>query len=97
MHRAQSLRRVKGEWFIKWDECIEWFEGFTYKLHLPDHTKDFVHEINAFCKKNGIPDSRFGREAMNNPAFIYALRKGGDIQQSTVNKLRAFMESYKPK
>lgn len=59
--------------------------------------ENMEHEIAAFCRKHGIPDSRFGREAMNDPAFVYSLREGRDLKVSTVNKLRAFMENYKPK
>ena len=55
-------------------------------------------DIEAFLKRTGMPPATFGRRAMSDPMFVLELRGGKrDMRSRTVDKLRAFMKSYRPK
>jgi len=55
-------------------------------------------DIEAFLKRTGMPPATFGRRAMSDPMFVFELRGGKrDMRSRTVDKLRAFMKSYRPK
>jgi hypothetical protein len=48
-------------------------------------------EIDAFRRRHGTSETRFGREALNDGHFVRRLREGGNITLRTVEKVRAFM------
>lgn len=50
-------------------------------------------EIDAFLARTGMPDTRFGRAALNDPHFLRRLRSGGDTTLTTADRLRAFMRT----
>jgi hypothetical protein len=52
-------------------------------------------EIEAFCKANGLSETRFGELALGDKPFISQLRAGRDLRVSTVEKIRAFMSEYR--
>ena len=60
-------------------------------MDVPSHD-ELITRIEAFCERHGIGESRFGREALNNPAFVSGLR---DPRRSptldTLNKVASFM------
>tara|TARA_R110000868_G_scaffold290385_1_gene550575 strand:+ start:442 stop:666 length:225 start_codon:yes stop_codon:yes gene_type:complete len=54
-------------------------------------------DIEAFIERTGMPPATFGRRAMSDPMFVFELRGGKrDMRSRTVDKLRAFMASYRP-
>lgn len=48
-------------------------------------------EIDAFLARHAMAESRFGRDAVNDPHLLRRLRGGGDVTLTTVDRLRAFM------
>jgi hypothetical protein len=50
-------------------------------------------DIGRFLRDNDIPPTRFGREAVNDPRFVFDLRNGREPRPSTVAKVRQFMET----
>lgn len=59
-------------------------------MHIPSQV-ELIAKIEGFCRCHDMAESRFGREAVNNPAFISGLRDGKSPTLETLNKLSAFM------
>jgi len=50
-----------------------------------------LEEITAFCRKNGLAESTFGRMAVNDGKFVSRLRDGGGLTMATVDRVRSFI------
>jgi len=54
---------------------------------------DFLlEEIEAFCRRSGIAESTFGRQAVNDGKLCVRLRNGKDVTLETAAKIRLFIE-----
>jgi hypothetical protein len=53
-------------------------------MELPS-IPDILARIEAFCRRHDMAESRFGREAVNNPALVSSLR--GDDPNPTIKTL----------
>lgn len=51
-----------------------------------------LREVEKFLRHNGIPATRFGREAMGDPRFVFDLRNGRDPRPQTVNRVLAYLQ-----
>jgi hypothetical protein len=51
-----------------------------------------LRDVEKFLRKNGTPPTRFGREAVGDPRFVFDLRNGRDPRPQTVERIRAFLE-----
>ena len=58
---------------------------------------DLISEIEQFCLRNGISETRFGELAMNDKPFVSQLKSGRDLRGSTLRKLKKFMVSFEAK
>jgi len=54
--------------------------------------EQLLAKIEAFCIRHEMAETRFGRDSVNNPAFIRGLREGKSPTLETLNKLSEFME-----
>jgi hypothetical protein len=55
-------------------------------------------DVEAFIASTpGMSMTRLGTEALGDPRFVPQLRDGRRIWPETERKVRAFMDSYKPK
>jgi hypothetical protein len=52
-----------------------------------------LREVERFLRQNGTPATRFGREAVGDPRFVFDLRNGRDPRPETVARVRAFLEA----
>jgi hypothetical protein len=50
-----------------------------------------LEEIAAYCRREGMAESTFGRRAVNDGKFVGRLRYGGKVNEATVERVRAFM------
>lgn len=48
-------------------------------------------EIRAYVKRKGLLDSKFGRLALNDPAFVRDLSRGREPRSATVDRVRRYM------
>jgi hypothetical protein len=62
-------------------------------MDIPTHA-ELLERIERFCERHDIAETRFGREAINNPAFISNLRKHPPVSPTleTMNRVKAFMD-----
>ncbi len=58
---------------------------------------DFLlEEIEAFCRRTGIAESTFGRQAVNDGKLCVRLRNGKDVTLETAAKIRGFIDGHDP-
>jgi|JI10StandDraft_1071094.scaffolds.fasta_scaffold364195_3 hypothetical protein len=57
---------------------------------------DILAQIDAFCARHDLAETRFGRMALHDPSFVYRLRAGADVRRSTIMKIRKWMADYRP-
>ena len=43
-----------------------------------------LEEISAYCRREGMAESTFGRRAVNDGKFVNRLRFGGKVNEATV-------------
>jgi 2,4-dienoyl-CoA reductase-like NADH-dependent reductase (Old Yellow Enzyme family) len=55
---------------------------------IPVH---LLREVEQFLRNSEIPATRFGREVMHDPRFVFDLRKGREPRGRTVTRVRAYL------
>jgi hypothetical protein len=53
-------------------------------------------EIESFCRRWGIAESTFGKQAVNDGKLCVRLRNGKDVTLDTAAKIRGFIGEYRP-
>ena len=53
---------------------------------------NLLREIEKFLRQREVAPTRFGREALGDPRFVFDLRNGRDPRPDTVRRVRAFLE-----
>lgn len=53
-----------------------------------------IKDIERFCARHKMPDTRFGELALNDKPFLSQIRKGRRLWPETESKVRDFMASY---
>lgn len=56
--------------------------------------EQFLTDIEAFCERHGMAETRFGEMAMGDKPFVKQLREGRNVQMRTAEKVRRFMAAY---
>jgi hypothetical protein len=56
--------------------------------------EQLLSDIEAFCERHGMAETRFGELAMGDKPFVKQLREGRNVQMRTADKVRAFMAEY---
>jgi hypothetical protein len=51
-----------------------------------------LRQVEKFLRQSDIAPTRFGREAVGDPRFVFDLRNGRDPRPQTVERVRAFLE-----
>ena len=52
-----------------------------------------VREVEKFLRSNETAPTRFGRDAVGDPRFVFDLRRGREPRPQTVARVRAFLEA----
>ena len=56
--------------------------------------KLLLDDVELFCRKHGIADSRFGAISPVNDTHLVDRMRHGMLRRSTMNKVRQFMQRY---
>lgn len=54
-------------------------------------TQEFTNRIENFLTSSGLTPTRFGREAVNDPNFVFELRKGRRPNLENVNRVLEYI------
>lgn len=58
-------------------------------------TEQFLAEIEAFLTANEMDPTNFGRKSLNDPNFVFDMRKGDRSPSAkTIDRVRSFMANY---
>ena len=60
-------------------------------------THPILHDIDAFLRRTNLSETYFGRQAANDWKLISQLRKGRRLWPQTEQRIRDFMENYRPR
>ncbi len=52
-----------------------------------------LREVENFLRNSNIRPTRFGRDVMGDPRFVFDLRNGREPQPATVARIRRFLEA----
>ncbi len=53
---------------------------------------NLLREIEKFLRRNDTAPTRFGRDVVGDPRFVFDLRNGRDPRPSTEARVRAYLE-----
>ena len=53
-----------------------------------------LREVEKFLRQNDTAPTRFGREVVGDPRFVFDLRNGRDPRPGTVARVRAYLEAW---
>jgi hypothetical protein len=56
-------------------------------------TVKILRDVEKFLMASNTPPTRFGREAMGDPRFVFDLRRGREPGERTVKRVRDYLES----
>jgi len=54
---------------------------------------NLLREIEKFLRRNDTPPTRFGRDVVGDPRFVFDLRNGRDPRPATVKRVLAYLEA----
>jgi hypothetical protein len=52
-----------------------------------------LREVEKFLRQSDVAPTRFGREAVGDPRFVFDLRNGRDPRPTTIARVRAYLEA----
>ena len=52
-----------------------------------------LKEVEKYIRQNGIAPTRFGRDVLRDPRFVFDLRNGREPCPRTVARIRRFLET----
>jgi hypothetical protein len=56
-----------------------------------DSADPIIAEIEDYCRRGGLAETTFGRQAVNDGKFVNRVRNGGGVTTRTVARVRAYM------
>ena len=51
-----------------------------------------LREVEKYLRQSDVAPTRFGRDAVGDPRFVFDLRNGRDPRPTTVARVRAYLE-----
>jgi hypothetical protein len=52
-----------------------------------------LRDVEKFLVTSNTPPTRFGRDVVGDPRFVFDLRRGREPRERTVKRVRAYLES----
>lgn len=52
-----------------------------------------LREVEKFLRRSDTTPTRFGRDAVGDPRFVFDLRNGRDPRPRTVDRVRAYLQA----
>jgi len=58
-------------------------------------TKTFLSSVEDFLRESKMSDTRFGKEALRDPMFVFELRNGRNVSLKLVERVHSFMSEHR--
>ncbi len=52
-----------------------------------------LHRIERYLRRSGIPPTRFGRDAVRDPRFVFDLRNGREPRARTAARVSDYLDA----
>lgn len=56
-----------------------------------------LHRIERYLSTNDMPATRFGRETVRDPRFVFDLRSGREPRLETEQRVKAWLNAREPR
>lgn len=53
-----------------------------------------LRDVEKFLRQTDIAPTRFGRDVVRDPRFVFDLRNGRDPRPATIARVRAYLEAW---
>lgn len=53
-----------------------------------------LQRVEKHLRRSGVPQSRFGREALGDPRLVTDLRKGRELRPKTAQRVQAYLDAH---
>ena len=63
------------------------------RLDYKEWPVHLLREVEKFLRRSDVAPTRFGREVLGDPRFVFDLRKGRDPRPRTVARVLAYLEA----
>ena len=63
------------------------------RLSVEESLVYLLKEVEKYLRQNDTAPTRFGRDVLGDPRFVFDLRNGRDPRPRTVARVRAFLET----
>jgi hypothetical protein len=67
--------------------------GAESRLNIRNNRVHLLREVEKFLRRSDVAPTRFGRDALGDPRFVFDLRNGRDPRPETVERVRAYLGS----
>ena len=54
---------------------------------------NLLREVEKYLRQSEVAPTRFGRDVVGDPRFVFDLRKGRDPRPRTIARVRAYLET----
>jgi len=58
-------------------------------------TQTFLSSVEDFLRDSKMSDTRFGKEALRDPMFVFELRNGRNVSLKLVERVNRFMSEHR--
>ena len=52
-----------------------------------------LRRVERYLRRSGTPATRFGREAVRDPRFVFDLRRGREPRAATLRRVSAYLDN----
>ena len=66
--------------------------GTPSRFSVEERLVYLLKEVEKYLRQNDTAPTRFGRDVLGDPRFVFDLRNGRDPRPRTVARVRAFLE-----
>ena len=56
-----------------------------------------LHRIERYLRSTRMPPTRFGRNVVRDPNFVFNLRDGREPRDATTKRVQAYLDAEEPK
>lgn len=53
-----------------------------------------LRRVERYLRRSGVPPTRFGREAVRDPRFVFDLRRGREPREPTLRRVSAYLDQH---
>lgn len=72
---------------------MRWEKPRAESLFPVGYIVNLLREVEQFLRAAGVAPTRFGRDAIGDPRFVFDLRNGREPRPRTIARIRTYLEA----